>query len=139
MSEEIIRENNPNKVKSPENLDVYIRVSNPAVWLLLIGVAILLVGACVWGIFGQVNSTVETTVQVENGSCVCYVSDENIAAVRVGMAVKVNGFDAVITEIGRRTNQEYTCILRSDPVIPDGIYDGRIVTRSIKPISFIVN
>ena len=49
MSEEIFRKKSLDKVKSPENLDDYIQVSNPGVWLLLVSVIILLAGACVWG------------------------------------------------------------------------------------------
>lgn len=139
VREEIFKENTSYQVKSPENLDSFIQVANPSVWILLISVVILLSGACVWAFFGHVNSTVKTIVHAENGSYICYVSEENISAVQVGKAVKIDGFDAVISEIGQRTNQGYVCVLQSDQLIPDGIYDGKIVIRSIKPISFIVN
>ncbi len=43
MQEKLFRE----KVKSPENLDDYIRISNPGVWLLLVSAIVLLIGACV--------------------------------------------------------------------------------------------
>ena len=36
MNEEIFRKKSLDKVKSPENLDDYIRVSNPGVWLFIL-------------------------------------------------------------------------------------------------------
>ena len=97
VREEIFKENTSDQVKSPENLDSFIQVANPSVWILLISVVILLSGACVWAFFGHVNSTVKTIVHAENGSYICYVSEENISAVQVGKAVKIDGFDAVIS------------------------------------------
>lgn len=40
-----------NRVKSPEDLNDYIRVANPGVWLVLVAVVILLAGVCIWGLF----------------------------------------------------------------------------------------
>ena len=77
-NEEIFRKKSLDKIKSPENIDDYIRVSNPAVWLILISVIVLLAGAGFWGVFGRIDSTVPVTVNVENGNAVCYVEKENI-------------------------------------------------------------
>ena len=139
MSEEIFRKKSLDKVKSPENLDDYIQVSNPGVWLLLLSVIVLLAGACVWGIFGHIDSTAETSVRVENGTIVCYVADEDISSVQEGMTVKLSGFEAVIMEIGQQEDMGYVCVLKSAQTIPDGFYEGKIVTKSIKPLSFILN
>ena len=43
------------KIKSPENMDEYIRVVNPSIWLILIAVIVLLIGAFIWAIFGSVE------------------------------------------------------------------------------------
>lgn len=139
MSEEIFRKKSLDKVKSPENLDDYIQVSNPGVWLLLISVILLLAGACVWGIFGHIDSTVETSVRVENGTIVCYVADEDISSVQEGMTVKLSGFEAVIMEIGQKEDMGYVCVLESAQTIPNGFYEGKIATKSIKPLSFVLN
>ena len=139
MSEEIFRKKSLDKVKSPENLDDYIQVSNPGVWLLLISVIVLLAGACVWGIFGHIDSTVETSIHAENGTVVCYVADEDISSVQEGMTVKLSGFEAVIIEIGQKEDRGYVCVLKSDQTIPGGFYEGKIVTKSIKPLSFVMN
>lgn len=139
MNEKIFRKKSLDKVKSPENLDEYIKASNPNVWLLLISVIVLLAGACVWGFFGRIDSTVPVTVNAKNGICICYVTDENISAVRENMIVRFNDFETVITEIGQKEEAGYPCILKSETAVADGFYDGKIVIESIKPISFILN
>ena len=139
MREELFRKKSLEKVKSPEKLDDYIQVSGPGVWLLLISVIVLLAGACVWGIFGHIDSTVPTTVRAENGTVVCYVADENISSVQEGMTVESSDFEAVIIGIGQKEDTGYVCTLGSDQEIPDGYYEGKIIRKSIKPLSFILN
>ena len=139
MGEEIFRKKSLEKIKSPENLDDYIQVSNPGVWLLLISVIILLAGACVWGLFGHIDSTAEAEIRAENTALVCYVADQDIASVHEGMTVRFDDFEAVITEIGQKEDAEYVCVLGSSQPIPDGFYEGKIVTKSVKPLSFVLN
>lgn len=139
MNEMLFRKKSLDKVKSPENLDDYIQVSDPGVWLLLISVIVLLAGACVWGIFGRIDSTVETSVRVKNETLVCYIADKDISSVREGMTVKFNGFEAVITEIGQKEYRGYACALKAEQAIPNGVYEGKIVVKSVKPLSFVFN
>lgn len=139
MNEEIFRKKSLDKVKSPENLDDYIQVSNPGVWLLLISVIVLLAGACVWGFFGHIDSTVETDVHADGGTVICYIAEDNIASVKVGMTVKFDEFEADIINVSQEKSGSYTCELQSSQQIPDGIYNGWIVTESIKPFSFVLN
>ena len=139
MNEEIFRKKSIDKVKSPENLDDYIRVANPGVWLLLVSVLVLLIGACVWGIFGHVDSIVDANVSVDGEVIVCYVAEDDISFVETGMTVEFDDYTAVITETGRKENTRYLCVLRSEQQIPDGIYDGKIIVSSVRPLSFVTN
>lgn len=139
MREEIFRKKSLDKVKSPENLDDYIHVSNPGVWLLLISIIILLAGACVWGAFGHIDSTAPTTVLAESGTAACFVADEDISSVHEGLTVKFDGFEAVITEIGEKEESGYVCVLQPSQSVPDGFYEGIIITKSVKPLSFVLN
>ena len=139
MSEEIFRKKSLDRVKSPENLDDYIKVANPGAWLLLVSVIVLLAGACVWGIFGHIDSTVPSTVRIENGTAVCYVAEENIMGVTEGMTVKFDGKETVIESIGTKENGEYICTLKTDETMKDGFYDGKVITKSYQPLSFVLN
>ncbi len=52
---EIFRKKSLERVSSPEQLNDYIRVTTPSVWLVLIAVILLLVGLLAWSVFGTVN------------------------------------------------------------------------------------
>ena len=139
MNEELFRKKSLEKIKSPENLDDYIQVSNPGVWLLLISVIVLLAGVCVWGSFGHVDSTVPTTVRADNGAVTCYAEEAVAASVQIGMTVKFGDYEAVVTEIRELDMPGYRCVLKSEQAIPDGVYAGEIVTERIRPLSFVLN
>ena len=62
MDSTIFRQKSIDKVSSPEKLDDYIKVTTPSVWITLAAVILLIVGALIWGIFG------ELTVHEDDGS-----------------------------------------------------------------------
>ena len=51
MGSTIFREKSLKKIASPEQMNDYIRVSSPSVWMVLTAVIVLLAGVCVWGMF----------------------------------------------------------------------------------------
>ena len=51
----IFRQKSIDKVSSPEKLDNYLRVTTPSVWITLAAILVLLIGALVWGIFGELT------------------------------------------------------------------------------------
>jgi hypothetical protein len=55
MDNGIFRKKSIDKVSSPEKLDDYIKVTTPSVWLTLAAIVILLIGAIVWGITGELT------------------------------------------------------------------------------------
>ncbi|MFR8314114.1 MAG: hypothetical protein ACLVBP_18195 [Ruminococcus sp.] len=60
MSDQIFRKKSLDRISSPEQLNDYIRVANPGIWMILAAVIILLAGVCVWGIFGHLDTKTET-------------------------------------------------------------------------------
>lgn len=51
----IFREKSMKKVTSPEELNDYIHVTSPSVWIVLTAIVVLLAGMIVWSIFGKVK------------------------------------------------------------------------------------
>lgn len=139
MDEKVFNKKSAEKIKSPENIDEYIKVSNPSVWLLLISIVVLLLGATFWGIFGRVDSTVATRVIVQDGNAVCYVSEENITRIEVGMTVEFENIESVIESIGEKKNSDYVCNLQTEATLTDGIFDGKVIIESYTPWSFAFN
>ena len=52
---DLFRKKSMEKISSPEELNDYIRVTTPSVWLVLLATVILLLGMLAWSIFGTVN------------------------------------------------------------------------------------
>lgn len=50
MGSTIFREKSLKKIASPEQMNDYIRVSSPSVWMVLTAVIVLLAGVCVCGV-----------------------------------------------------------------------------------------
>ena len=138
MREEIFRKKSLDKLKSPESLDESIKVTNPGVWLILAAVILLLVGACVWGAFGHIDSITPVSVRSQSGVVTAAVTEENITSVKTGMTVHFAGFAAAVDSI-EKEDGGYVLTLTAKETVPDGVYDGSIVIQSFKPFSFILN
>ena len=47
----VFRQTSMDRIQSPEQLNDYLRVTDPSVWVLLAAVIVLLAGVLVWGSF----------------------------------------------------------------------------------------
>ena len=52
----IFRQKSIDRVSSPEQLNDYIRVTTPGVWLVLLALVILLLGMLAWSVLGTVEA-----------------------------------------------------------------------------------
>lgn len=131
MKQELFREKSLERIQSPEDLNDYIRVSNPGVWLMLAAVIVLLIGAGIWGIFGRLDSTVKTQAYVEDGVAVCIVEE---AQLEVGMKVTIADVEGEIAEVAA---QEEASIAAIKTELPDGTYPAEITVGEVSPFSLI--
>ena len=53
--DQIFRKKTVEKISSPEDLDDYIKVTTPSVWVIMIAIVILLIGSLVWGCLGKLT------------------------------------------------------------------------------------
>ena len=47
------------KLRNPDDLDKYLRVTNPSVWIVIAACVVLLLGLLAWGVFGTVSTSVK--------------------------------------------------------------------------------
>ena len=157
MNEQIFRKKSVDKVSSPEQLNEYIRVANPSVWIILGAIVILLVGVVVWGVIGHLDSTLQAPVVSQNGEAVIYIKEADVEKIAVGMTVRVGEKEYAVTEIfaepirvdstideyavhlGGFTMGEWVYVVKVSGDFPDGVHKAEIVIESISPISFILN
>ena len=157
MENQIFRKKSVERVASPEQLNDYVRVANPGVWLALAAVLALLVGACIWGVFGRLDTTLTAVAIAENGSISVYVKEADISSVEEGMTVTIADREytvslisaapiAVTAELGDYAlhlgglqvgEWGYTVVLAGE--LADGIYAADILIDSVSPMSFVFN
>ena len=63
-SKQIFREKSLERVSSPEQLDDYIKVTTPSVWIILAATIVLLAGMIIWGVFGKIERNTSNGVEV---------------------------------------------------------------------------
>lgn len=49
MKENIFRKKSIDRMKAPDELKDYIRISGTGIWILVLSLAVLLIGALIWG------------------------------------------------------------------------------------------
>ena len=104
------------RLRSPDDLDKYVRVTNPSVWALLIACAALLAGILAWGVFGTVSTSVSATAAHIDDGVVCLLDAESAAKVSVGDQAVVNGTLMQVESISDvpLSRQELNGIIESD-------------------------
>ena len=80
------------KLRSPDDLDEYVRVTNPSVWVVLAACAVLLIGLFAWGFFGTAATSVGATGAYVKGEAVCFLSADEASKVHVGDDANVGGY-----------------------------------------------
>ena len=157
VKKELFREKSMEQLSAPDQIKDYIQVSTPGVWMFMTAVILLLVGVCVWGIFGKMDTIVSVCAVSENGSVTCYVKEADISSVKEDMPVRIGNDSYRITEIANRPisvdddfdgyalhvggirTGEWVYAVSTDAQLEDGVYQAEIVVESIQPITFVVD
>lgn len=155
MSGQLFRKTSMERISSPEQLNHYVRVANPGVWLVLGALILLLTGICVWGICGRLNTTLDTAGVCENGVFTCYIKERDIVSIKKGMEITVSGESCVVSDIsltpveaggevepyllhlGGFQAGEWLYEVTADTALPDGAYEAAVTIESVSPISLI--
>ena len=157
MENTIFRQKSMERVSSPEQLNDYIRVTNPGIWAVLAAVIILLIGFVVWGVTGTLETKVNTAAISDGGTVILYVSEADIENIAQDNTVRISGNDYTITDIavepvavdesftaytlhiGGLSVGEWVYPVTVNAQLPNGVYEADIVTDSVSPISFLFN
>ena len=154
-NETIFREKSIERISSPDKLNDYIRLSNPGVWFILAAVTVILAGACIFGIFGHIDSSVPAVGIAKNGRMVCLVKkeygdrfgenmklkidkEEYGASVRNHKPVTVwDTTDPYALFIGNMQPGEWVYEIDVDGTFTDGAYEASLITEEVSPLSFL--
>jgi hypothetical protein len=99
MAESIFRKESMEQISSPEQLNDYIRVSNPGIWIVLAAIIVFLGAGAFWAASAAIPTTVSTQALVESpGRYVCYLPLDT--GVKAGMNVQVAGAEGRVSMVG---------------------------------------
>ena len=158
MSSTIFREKSLEKIASPEQMNDYIRVSSPSVWMVLTAVIVLLAGVCVWGMFGHLDTAVQTGGVCADGHLTVLVGEEDHDKIKENAVISVDGVEYAVAEITNApirvddqidpyvvhlagfTEGDWVYRLYADvPGLADGVYAASVITERVRPLDFVLN
>ena len=141
------------RVSSPKELSDYIRVSNPAVWIALGLVIAVLLGVCVWGVFGHLDTVVRGVAVSDGEKTICYLPAADAQRVAAGNSVTVEGSGLTVASVsaveaeledyvrtlGGLSADEAVCTAALEGTLPQGVYPAGIIVERVAPIYFVLN
>ena len=142
MGKKLFRKNEQEVGTSPEQLQDYIRVTNPLVWTVLIAVVLLLAGGFAAASFGKVELTMNDSATVESGTARLEVATPDANKLKEGMVVRFpeQKKEAAIEVLEWLTDDLIQASFAID--LPDTAstpYPCVIVIDRVSPIGFLLN
>ena len=125
-------------ISSPEQLNDYLKVTNPKIWVLLTAVVLLVGGLLLWCGFTTVESYATGTARAVGGDL--YVSfDDQAKAGKVspGMEMEVGDVKTEILTVGKGDDGEIMAFAHAN--IPDGSYAVRVGYKTTQVLSMLLN
>ena len=89
------------RLNTPDDLEKYVQVTNPSVWVILFACLLLLGGLLAWGIFGTISTSVSAKGVVVNDHVACFLPNEDVMQVELGDEADCPGAQLEVTEISR--------------------------------------
>ena len=142
MENRLFRQKSVERISSPEQLQDYMRVTNPGVWMVLAAVIVLLAGLLVASALVKVETTVSARGEVDaaGSGITMELPMEKGEAVREGMPVRLAGRTGRVDYVYENGGAlRVTASLDGEATLPEGVYDAEIVTEVLSPISFLLN
>lgn len=160
MERKLFRKKSLDRISSPEQLNDYIRVTNPGIWLLMSAVIFLLLGLCVWGIFGKLDTTLTVGGITENNQTYCYVKEADRDKITQGMQVRIeeevyairqislqpiqvreDSFVEYLAHVGNLADGEWVYEIKLNKTHGEdgGIFSADIIIETVAPMHFVLN
>ena len=138
MSGQVFRAKAVDRLSSPEQINDYLHVTKPSVWIALIVVVVLLVGALLWSFMVSINSYAQGTATVEDGMMVItFENPEYAQEVQVGMSVDVGASHDTILSVG--VLPDGAPVAHAETSLADGTYPARVCYRQTQVLKLLFN
>jgi hypothetical protein len=142
INNNLFRKKNIEKISSPEQLNDFIKVSRPGIWLILLAVILIIAGVAVWSVSGKLETRESAVISVKDGEGHIYLTYDQVGKVSKGMTVRVEDCEGVVRAVDSspvRVNDELYYDASVDIDLEEGVYSSEIVIDSVSPIYFLFN
>ena len=92
MQNKLFKKSSMERIASPEKLNDYIQVANPASWMVIIAALALLLGMLAWGLLGQLSESVTFQGYIRDGELHCYAPGSLAKVLKAGMEAELRPF-----------------------------------------------
>ncbi len=133
----IFRQKSMERLSSPEQLNDYLRVTNPSVWVVLAAVIFLLAGLFIWSFFTSVKSTYKGEATVSSGVMTVAFDNTQNVTITPDMTVTAGGKETEVVNVTTDTNGRTLVTAYID--LPAGSYDASICYRQTQMLSLLFN
>ena len=138
MDKELFRDKSIKRIASPDNLGEYLRVTTPAMWVVLTGVAIVLVGLFVWSYFVTIDSYAYGKGTVRDGVLTVTYENRQVAQnISDDMDVIIGGIRTPIDTVGVDEDGNIFSVSHTD--FPGGNYEAKASYKQTHVISMLFN
>lgn len=126
------------RISSPEQLNDYLKVTSPKIWVLFVAIVLLIVGLLLWSSFTTIESYATGTAHAVKGELVVTFDDPAKASkVQPGMEMKIGDVHTDVLTVG--TNDDGSLVASARANIPDGSYDVRVGYKTTQVLSMLLN
>lgn len=150
----------PGKINSPQQLEDYIKVTNPSGWITLSAIAVLLCGLFCWILLGTIEEDIHAVSLTQGQETYCFLRAEEASQLEQHMVVRMGRLSGNVKEVSSDpldysdiisaygdkarflqldVDGLYYCVTCSVPGAAAGVESVRIVVESLSPLSYILN
>jgi hypothetical protein len=134
--ETIFRKKALDQIRSPEQMNDYLKVTNPGVWIILAAAVLLFAGLFVWASIGKLETTAPAVAVIQDGKAKITLTGISPKPVTSDMQARIDTQDYEIATIEQ---DAYGRAVALAPIpLPDGTYDAKIILEKVSPISFLI-
>lgn len=87
------------RLQSPDDLDRYLRMTTPGIWISIIACAAILLGIGAWAVFGSVSDHITLRGVATIDGIVCLVDSDTALRIKKGDFAYVNGVPESVTHV----------------------------------------
>ena len=135
MPDQIFSDKAMKKLKTTDDLEQYVHLTSPGVWIVLGAASALLIGLIIWAFWGTAATTVDTRAAMVDGKMCCFLPADEYQLVRVGDPVYIDHSPWVVTEcssVPLSRDMAYG-IIKSDFLVSELVTSNKCYQVTLEP------